>query len=206
MNNNIYYKKYLKYKLKYTNLKMQKAGNLCNTNNCSIIPKGTILYRTSKYKCDRKDNLLEDKYGMKFSTKAIIPISISLECNELTDIEVYEVNEDIQNVYINEYNEENKDYKDYIAPGKIPIEKILNNYNNKEKDLLPEHILDGLNCLGNSEIFITEKSMKKITLLDIFKFNENKIKNSNDLLIYIKENFFPFYLYTYIKDGILVKY
>lgn len=238
----MYKNKYLKYKKKYIKLKNQIGGNYCDIIQCATIQKGEILFRVSENICNINTNekIKEnkrycndtEKTGLYFATKAIISLSMCLEYKKLSDIAIFRVKEDINNVSIGKYSFRNlilkrlnnknktnldleKDIKiilkepitqeeniDHIGPGIIPLEKVSSDNLNY---FLPEHILDGLNCLGNHEIFLTEKSLDKIEFIESYTFNKNIIKNANDLFEYMKKNHFPYDIDFYIKNNILIK-
>lgn len=238
----MYKNKYLKYKKKYLKLKNQKGGNYCDIIQCTTIPKNTILFRVSDNICDINTNAKikenkrycndTEKIGLYFATKAIISLSMCLEYNKLSDIAIFKVKEDINNVSVGKYafrnlilnrlNKKNntnleleKDIQiilkepitqeeniDHIGPGIIPLEKITSNELNY---FLPEHILESLNCLGNHEIFLTDKSLDKIEFVESYTFNKNIIKNARDLFDYMIKNHFPFDIDYYIKNNILIK-
>lgn len=92
---------------------------------------------------------------------------------------------------------------DHYEQGILPLERITTGELSR---FLPEHIIDGVNCLGNAEIFLTDKSIDKLEIVDTFKFNPDKIKNATELFQYIKEQHFPFDIDKYIEDEILIKY
>lgn len=56
------------------------------------------------------------------------------------------------------------------------------------------------------EIFLAYEDIKKIKLIEGFKFNKIKIRNADDLLSYmvIEKNNYPLTLDKYIEDEILL--
>ena len=212
--------KYIKYKLKYIELK-NKSKKLIGGG---LFPIGEILYRSAPNICNyktcellKKNSLVcsdTGKIGIYFADKDSILLSIAMciEYDKLMEIGIFVVNEPIS-IEKDKYSfrEINHD-KYYNRDGTLILNILPNDEENishydcnitcldKNKDaLLPEEYHIEL-C----EIFISKTFSHKIILINTLKFNVDIIKNPNDLLEYLITNNYPNNLEKYINDHILI--
>jgi hypothetical protein len=225
----LYYNKYIKYKIKYLKLKKIIGGEA----HYGIIKKGEILFRAAPQICNYKTEELcmenamyckdTAKTGIYFSNTPIISIAMCLEYNRLLEIGVFEVLEDIK-ALSDKYEHREINPSRYFDNGKfIPYVEILpeenlshfmcplnllkrNKLTNQIELLLFKEKQDELDRKPGCEVFLTNDDIKKIRLIDSFKFNDNKIKNDDELLLYMENNNYPFHLDKYIEDEVLIKF
>ncbi len=162
------------------------------------------------------------KTGLYFANKAIISLAMCIEYNRVENMElgVFRVIDTIDEVSTDKYSfREINPERYYNENGEfisgtnlLPEENIshikcqLNLLNSNQDLLLPEHIQEGLDCLGSCEIFLSNQKddLNKIEMIETFRFNPSLIRNANDLLEYMKENHYPFDIGKYIDDGVLI--
>ncbi len=232
MNN--YQKKYLKYKNKYTILKnllsnknmtggMVDFTNLddgyiyrCAPNISEMRTYEGIL--SSVRKCDDTG-----KSGLYFANTAIISLAMCIEYNKLMDIGIFEIVKPLTNIIQGKYSHRALYPERYIRPDGsfitnveiLPDENIshvgceLSLLSSPDSYLLPNHIQEGLNCLGSCEIFLSTynpEHLKNIRLVRAYRFNPNLIKNANDLHEYMIRRHFPFNITQYEDDDILIRF
>jgi hypothetical protein len=195
------------------------------------IPENTLLFRSApnvcKYKteelCLRNARECQDtgKVGIYFGDASILSIAMSLEYNELLELGVFIVLEDIK-VSVDKYGfrymnpsryfDKNGNLIPDIEP--LPEENVshsdcnilplkFNVITNELEYLLPESKMKEFDVC---EIFLAYEDIKKTKLIEGFKFNKIKIKNADDLLLYMEKNNYPLTLDKYIEDEILIKF
>ena len=222
-----YYDKYLKYKNKYLQLKKQKGG--------SRIPKGTFFFRTAPSICNYQSIELCQKNvqkcsntfktGIYFADNILVSICMCLVYDKLMELGIFEITDDISVVYgkytfrninpqryfdingnlipyVNPIREENISHLDCglnllkLNDSKTGLE-VINFSPEKQEEI------DRINLC---EIFLTEPHIKNIKLIDQYRFNPDKIKNVNDLKIYLESNNYPLNPEKYLVDGILIRF
>lgn len=220
-----YYSKYLKYKKKYIDLKLNLEGG---SPTFIKIKKNEfpLLYRSAPAICDYKTTIPTikcsdtNKIGVYLTDNPLISIAMCLEYDILLEIGVFEVLEDLnltegkysfRDINPSRYFDENENLILYVNP--LPeenishIEKIFplkkNKLTNEIDDLLPYYMEENWNA---HEVFLTNCEIRKIRLKKTYKFNPKKIKNTDDLLMYIQRNNYPTELQKYIDDKILVEF
>jgi len=222
-----YYDKYLKYKNKYLQLKKQKGG--------SKIPKGTLLFRTAPSICNYKSIELCQKNaqecsntfktGIYFADNILVSICMCLEYDKLMELGIFQIIDDIR-VGFGKYTfrvinpERYFDIHGNLKPYIYPIrEENISHYdcglnllklNDSKTDLevikfSPEKKAE-IDNFNLCEYFLTEPHIKNIKLIDQYRFNPDKIKNVNDLKIYLESNNYPLDHKKYIEDGILIRF
>jgi hypothetical protein len=221
--------KYLKYKAKYLNLKKQKGG----TPDFTTLDAGSFLFRCAPNIAElstyqgrvANSRLCEDthKTGLYFGSRVIISLAMCIEYNKLMEFGIFRVNNDIDSIIKGKYsfrdiNPERYFDRDgrmipYVKP--LPEENVshieceLQLLGPNHTFLLPEHIQDGISCLGSCEVFLSTlnpEHLNNIELIAGYRFNPAIIKSASDLHRYMIENHFPFGLQKYIDDGVVIRF
>ncbi len=221
-------------KKKYLLLKNKNQPNMIGgAPEYVSIDEGTFIFRSapnittlSTYP-ERLANarLCEDthKFGLYFANKPIISLAMCIEYDKLMELGIFKVTKNIDGIIKGKYAFRDINPERYFKDdgtmipnvNPLPEENVshlgceLQLLGPNNTFLLPDHIQDGISCLGSCEIFLSTQNpdhLKNLELVAAFRFNQDIIKTADDLYIYMNENHFPFSLQKYIDDGILIQF
>jgi hypothetical protein len=197
------------------------------------IEKNTIWFRTAPEICKYNTEELcilnakkcgdTGKKGIYFGNHILVALAMCLEYDKLLEVGIFELTEDIEvlshkyefrNIHPERYINERGELKPYVnvledenvSHAMCELNMLSMNVSKDDtENLLPEYYEKIIRC-GTCELFLTNDHIKKIKLVEAYKFNPDKIKSADNLYDYITTNYYPLHVDKYIEDKILIKF